>query len=348
MSNPVCLNLKVAHNCVIIDRNNCKGEKVNFLYIGLYYIPSHREEGKSFNKLVAIIRKEEKLSEKESETILKTVLPFLHMFNMLREGDNIKIAGQMQNYLRNSFLWYLKNKQTILENWQRRGTSKELIISNLLNHAPYFLKILEQRKVNLSKQNTSLELEATRIQPVSLILIKTMIGNESHLLHQWDQKSEAYQMIGGKIRLDENPIDAAKRELLEELSNTDLIDDVNFNIQKYLDDSIVKYEISNTYGALTKYEICIFHVVFKDAELELSKLDKWVSVAEIVNKRTNENEKIINTGKLLEDMNKGFFNHLPVSVNSIDTDYMSYLEVKPSLFGVKFDLKKYFKDKRIM
>lgn len=81
----------------------------------------------------------------------------------------------------------------------------------------------------------------------------------------------------------ENHFETAKRELLEELNNYDLIYGKDFILQSLNQNStpLRKLEISRTYGALTSYEFWLYSVKFNITNFNKSHINRWISLNEM-------------------------------------------------------------------
>lgn len=63
-----------------------------------------------------------------------------------------------------------------------------------------------------------------------LEVVGTMFFNDNKLLIDKPRKRTTYQMIGGKVEISETPIQAAIRECHEELGNSAIFDENNFEL----------------------------------------------------------------------------------------------------------------------
>lgn len=63
-----------------------------------------------------------------------------------------------------------------------------------------------------------------------LKVVGTMFFNDNKLLIDKPRKRTTYQMIGGKVEIGETPIQAAIRECHEELGNSAIFDENNFEL----------------------------------------------------------------------------------------------------------------------
>ena len=307
-------------------------------------IPSHREGSKSAEEIVNFVA--EKLSVHKEAVIGTTyaVLEFFNLFDLLYWENNVcQIKNQTSNYFRNSLCWYLENNQKLLANWDRPGVVKEITNSNILESAPVFLKIVEERRIALSKQS-HLDAGHSRTQPVVVTLIKGTDNDESYFLHQWDKKANQYELIGGKVRLDENHIDTARREIQEEVAKHDLVYEKDYSLKCLSEKPITRIEISRTYGALTLYEFWLYEVVFKTNNLVLTDDALWISIEEMKKGVTGSGKKIRDpeVHRIFDAEIPGGMEKLISSVEISkpkNSRLLDFLEIKPSLYGITVDVK---------
>jgi 8-oxo-dGTP pyrophosphatase MutT (NUDIX family) len=272
---------------------NSHGEVVKVLRA----IPSHRD---AFLTALEIAQKLDGVALPEALGFTRSVIAFLDFFGVLRwENGRCKITSQIPNYFRHSLIWYFTNHQSLLSNWDRSGTSRTIATDNLLDLAPYFLKILEEKRVELARRD-GLECGDSREQPVSVVLIKVTDKGTGRFLHQWDNRAEQYQLIGGRQREAESQVDAAAREFIEEVGATSLVRDRDFRLLQLTTSPIVSHELSRTYGALTRYEYSVYWVTMPSFDIVLPHDVAWISLSEMRAGRTASGRAIARLGHLLE------------------------------------------------
>lgn len=239
------------------------------------------------------------------------------------------------------------NHQKLLSNWERKGTAREIKVTNMLEMAPYFLKMMEQRRLELSERE-GISAGHSRFQSVALILIKGLEKGEIYFLHQWDTAAEQYQLIGGRQRPNESHFETAKRELHEEIIRHDLVYGRDYELTLLSNPSqpIKALEISRTFGALTAYEFWIYGVKFKFDQLRLSEIDRWISIDEMKKGITNRGSSISDP-KLYRFFDASLpsgIEGVPLSINVSQTEnYLDFIEMKPKLFGfLTIDIKGIF------
>lgn len=290
--------------------------QLSILSATLKAVPSHRERPQTRASLVQNISQSLAISHERADAALLVTLELLRLFDLIQESDDyVVLSGQVQTYCHNSLAWYLENGQEILSNWNRHGTAHEDIsLINLLEQAPYFLKSLEERRRELSVQK-NLPLVAAREQPCSVVLFKAVHDGQTYLLHQWDQKAERYQLIGGTQRSAEAPEQTATREALEEVAQAHLVVGKSLFISRSALDPIEEWDVSRTYGALTHYMITVFQATLVAPEFATSESDLWISLQEIVAGRTHLNAQIASLGSTITKLRPGFLESLPASMD---------------------------------
>jgi 8-oxo-dGTP pyrophosphatase MutT (NUDIX family) len=211
----------------------------------------------------------------------------------------VKTATEMQTYLKRSLSWYLRSGNAITSDWSRPGTSGDLEASVLLHNAPYFLKALEEKRLRIG-ETLALDVGWSRLQKVSICLIKKRVKSKIFILHQWDETARRFQMIGGKFEKGETPVKAAVRELKEEITRHALVEGRHFELLDLTATGpLVSCGVSPTYGALTRYETYVFHVAFQMPDLKLSKIDRWIPIGDIRKGRTSKGQEIASKDWLL-------------------------------------------------
>lgn len=281
----------------------------------LELIPTHKDLPKTPEYLIDELFTIHGVSKDRADMALHVSLDLLRLLNLIVESDgHIRLAGQTQTYCRNSLVWYIKNDQKILANWDRNGTANdEISLSNLLAQAPYFLKALEERRCELWSKNP-LPKVAAREQPCSVVLFKAMQEGKIYLLHQWDQKAECYQLIGGKQRPGEVAEQTAEREVLEEVAQAQLVPGKSLFLNRCALPPIEHWEISRTYGAVTHYVITVFQANLVTTNFQTSESDLWISVDEMLAGKTYNGRKVADLGKSIVKLQANFFSSLAVSM----------------------------------
>jgi 8-oxo-dGTP pyrophosphatase MutT (NUDIX family) len=315
----------------------------------LALIPEYRESPKPIEEIIAtVVQHTGALPELVEKEISSTII-FLNLFDVLDESDGCyKIKSRIPSYFIRSLTWYIKYDQPILSNWDRLGVARTVSTEDVVDKAPYFLKSMEKARLLLSQQK-NIDSGFSRSQSAALIFIKATKLNKTYFLHQWDERAQHFQLIGGKVRENELNIEAAKRELQEEISQHDLVCQRDYDIFCLgSSDEPIKYlEVSRTYGALTEYKFWLYTVRFKIARLNLSHQDRWISTDEMRQGLTKDKKKIFNSDlyRIFESSIAGGYESIQVSIKGaqIGENIWNTIEIKPSLFGlISIDLKALF------
>ena len=288
----------------------------------LMAVPSHREDAKSVLEIAQRVSNDTGVALEITLEVVKAVIVILDSFGVLNtSAEKFRMQDQTPNYFRLSLLWYLQHKQKIFSNWNRHGTARDIRVSSLLDQAAHFLKAMEHRRESLSRVH-NIELTPTRVQPVSIILVKAKMGEHAYFLHQWDQAAERYQPIGGKGRDNESHLETAKREFREEMSDHDIVYGKDYELDRVFD-SITEQEISRTYGSLTHYTISVYQAAFSTNKLNIGVSDRWLTIEEINNHKTRDGRDVSPFCSKLNALKPGFIERLPYSITLIESQTRS-------------------------
>jgi hypothetical protein len=240
--------------------------------------------------------------------IAYTTVMFLETFGIVRwRGELCQITTQIPTYFRNSFIWYLTNHQTLLSNWDKAGTADEVInFESLLDNAPYFLKLIENRRLILSQQ-LGIEPGCSRFETVAFDFIVAVDRGI---------RAQQFQLIGGRQKPNEDHFETAKRELQEELFRNELLYGRDYEITLLSKSPIEISDLSRTYGALTQYQFWLYSVTFKLRKLLLSESDRWISLNEIRSGITKDEKRVGDAEfyRLIDSKIPGGLHNLPSSI----------------------------------
>lgn len=308
-----------------------KEEKHQVVLRVLGALPSHRETPKTAEEISEFVVEDNSMHSEIINGVTIATLAFLDIFGVLEwKGNTCRLSHQIPDYFRCSLLWYFENHKQVLSNWAREGVAREINITNLLDTASYFVKLMEQKRLEISDKE-NIDSGASRIQPVSIILIKGEMEKKPYFLHQWDDRAEQFQLIGGRKREDELPLETAKRELQEEISQHNLVYDKDYKLilLQQSNTSISYKDVSRTYGAITAYEFWLYGVKLNLEELRLSPNDRWISQEEMKNGFTSTGKKIRDPQlyRLFDAHIVNGIESVPQSINICKTvDYMKFFE----------------------
>ena len=312
----------------------------------LEIVPSHRDSPKSAEEIANFVTNDKGANADVIYGMTTATIAFLDILGVLEwTGQSCRLSHQIPDYFRHSLHWYFNNNQQVLSNWTREGVARELGINNLLDTASYFVKLMEIKRLEIC-QKKKIGSGVSRIQSVSVILVKGVEKNKSYFLHQWDDRSEQFQLIGGRQRGEELPIDTAKRELHEEISRHNLVYGKNYELEQLTSTPIKFEDVSRTYGAITAYEFSIFGVKLNLEKLCLSPIDRWIPLEEMKNGVTSTGKNIRDPHiyRLFDANILNGFEGVPQSINIRQTvNYSDFIEIKPSVGWLgSIDLKGIF------
>ena len=270
----------------------------------LLRIPNSSEKAASISSLTGKINKE----------IIDPVVLFLKFFGSIRTRSSkageitIKSKTKISDLFHKSLARYIKTQKSIISNWEKLGVDQN---QNLIfNWGVDFLYQMESKRLLRHKDKKQI-----RTIIVSQVLIKAKVKGEKEpqFLMQFDNKAQKYQFVGGrKDPEDETAKDTMKRELSEELHLNKFILDQNYKLRSIAQD-IEYFQVSPTFGALTKYNFNLYEIEFDDYDLVLEPGDRWVSIEEIRDGYTLDN-KVIQSEDLDTTWTKIALRLPPVSV----------------------------------
>jgi len=285
----------------------------------LHSIPTHGEHPRSVSWIASRAAENASgQSQQEVELATSVLLLVLRTFDVIADDDGLyHCKGEMPTYFIRSLAWYLANDRQFVNNWERRGVGDDIAISELLDAAPYLLKIMEDKRLRLAGRN----LEPARVRRVVSVLLKTVVDGRSHFLFGWDQGAAQYQLIGTRMGADEAR-DAAAHGLIE-----GMVDDRGSQLERGRHFDVIRLEwdrplpmewiaVSRTVGALTRYEMWFYGARVTVGQLTLGEAYQWLTIDEMLAGRTRSGRR---TGdpSLYKAMNAGLAGGLegvPVSI----------------------------------
>ena len=253
-------------------------------------IPTHNEQPETVAQIAdTVFRRISGFPTHDLEPIVATTLAVLSTFDVLHVSDGrYRSRGEMPVYFLRSLAWYVGNGRTVVSHWTRRGVGEpDPSIKGLLDAAPYLLRVMEARRLQLGGTGVG----PTRRQRVVFVLVKTVVEGRVHILFEWDRPAAQYQLIGGRIG-DEAPETAAAQEFIEEMDVDHaqrLEEGRDFDIRGLDWDRPPPLDwsgISQTVGALTQYEVWAYSAHLKVAQLRLGEQHRWLTIGEILEGRT--------------------------------------------------------------
>jgi 8-oxo-dGTP pyrophosphatase MutT (NUDIX family) len=239
------------------------------------------------------------LSPARAEVIVRSAVAMLETFGVVvvTDGGHCRsIDDRTSLYFLRSLAWYFANQQPLIGNWTRRGASGAIPLESLLDSAPHFLRLMEMQRVGIGTERTGVA-EPLREQSVVFVLVKTVRDDDSHFLLEWDRPAGQYQLIGGRIDHNEDPLTAARREFMEELDVElgwpKLAHPRDFELELLTprDRPIRWAGISHTYGVWTEYVVWACHARLHVRTLKLGSQNRWLGMGELFDGVTRTGER---------------------------------------------------------
>lgn len=252
----------------------------------LALIPTHREPACDVHELARRLREAapHPPSPAEAEVIVRCWLTMLSVFDVFDpdERHGYRTRGQVASYFLRSLAWYVEKGLPLLGGWHTRGARNAPATNALLEHAPHFLRAMEQRRLQLAHAH-AVAVPPSRRQAAVFILIKGVLAGERFYLHRYDADAAQFQLIGGRTEPGETPFAAARRELEEEVGPGAVL---HPHPVLNPDAPIHITALSPTYGALTEYTFHLFTASLDGDALALTEPHRWLSVEAMLAGRT--------------------------------------------------------------
>lgn len=173
-----------------------------------------------------------------------------------------------------SYLFFFRKNHSLITDWERIGGEFKNP-EDLFDKGVRLLSLFEKKRSQFEGAYPLKELKVVK----ALIRAKDVVDKEYFLMHL-DEKSHYYQMIGGKIKNNESPLDALLREMNEEIPNFNLKHDKDFSIIELDQDFNEISFVSPKYGVITKYFVKQYYIQFIKP-LQLKGSLRWVSKEEL-------------------------------------------------------------------
>jgi hypothetical protein len=120
------------------------------LLASLAAIPTHHESHETRESISQRVASKLDIAPELAAAYVNSIAHLLGLFDALeQDGENLKLRNQITTYFKDSLAWYLATDNTLISNWDRLGTSRNLAISHLLDAAPYVFRIMEERRVTI-------------------------------------------------------------------------------------------------------------------------------------------------------------------------------------------------------
>ena len=240
--------------------------------LALKLIPTHRQNARTVAAMVG------ELGVDGAAGIIEATLMMLAAFGALQQhGDLVRSKDQRATYFIES-----------LRLWLEQADESETLIT------PELIRAMESQRMKQAEA-TGNSAQPTRSQAAAFVLIGCVINDEMCLLCQLDRQAGQYQLIGGRLEPGETAAQAAHREFLEEVGNTQmppLQADIDFELRALLDEPITLSALSPTYGALTGYAFHLFQARIAGRQLALGPDDAWIAATDLLRGRTEDGKQI--------------------------------------------------------
>jgi 8-oxo-dGTP pyrophosphatase MutT (NUDIX family) len=267
----------------------------------LELIPTHRDAVRTPEQISDALSHKLGISQAEASGVTSAVIGMLDLMGMLHldPAGGIRMLSQLPVYFARSLAWFAAHKMPLIDGWRRDGVplTAQLTREALFDHAPHVLSAIESRRIRLAIKH-GLNAEASRDQSAVVVLIGDPQSVERRYLHQFDARADQFQLIGGRIEPGETLLDAANREVCEEMgpaAKSPLRPGVDFTLQPLFgaNPALVTIETSQTYGALTRYTFYGCSATWASPPA-LGPSDRWISVSEALASRTHDGKRVGN------------------------------------------------------
>lgn len=252
----------------------------------LALIPAHRDQPKSPADLATALARQAGVPVEFASGAVSAVLDMLDAMGALQHRDEgVRFDGQLPGYVARSLGWFSRHGLRVFDGW--RGSARQSAV-----HA---LARLERQRVEQAAAH-GLSAEPIREQHAAVVLIKAGVDGKPCYLHQYDARAQQYQLIGGRIEPDETPLQAAEREVIEEVGPAQaapLASGREFVLAPiHAGNAVLQIEdVSATYGALTHYTFFAFRAEFA-ATPQLGAHDRWVSLDDMQRGHTHDGHRL--------------------------------------------------------
>lgn len=241
-------------------------------------------------------------NQNQCESCILMIVNFLELFGLLSvenryERNYIKLSSEVSKLMILSLKEYFENDLKLIDHWDEvKGLYTELN-ENTMFSGTTFLYEMERQRINALDNPKPI-----KYGDVAKVFIKSKIKGEDCFLFQFDSNVSQYKLIGGMKKSSDKDIRAAMiREIKEELHKSNMIFNKDYKLTKISE--INQKLLSKKFGAYCEYNITFFHAYnIENKKLKLSNLDRWISVSEIKNGRTNDDQEIFPIEKSLLDL----------------------------------------------
>jgi len=126
----------------------------------------------------------------------------------------------------------------------------------------------------------------------TLVLIKVIAHGWSFFLQHWDEAASQYQFFGGQLKPAEDPIEAARRELTEELTPSPGGKPLWFDLTLLTPQPIEIEGSSPTYAVHTAYRFWICDAVLRRGRLYVSERERWIGEGDLLSSERTDAQSL--------------------------------------------------------
>lgn len=220
------------------------------------------------------------------QTIGQGLAAMLQVWGAVEISDSgIRAASQPAYYFIHSLAAWAETPGQVITDWSQEAGA---MAGEGLRHGASLVHLLEHER--LARDPAAPAIRA--IAAAQILIVRP--GQSPHFLAQWDARATAFQLIGGRQKVDgdwHEPIaQTALREVEEELHGQVSHGAGDFRLERLAAFAGDK-RVSPSFGALTAYHFT-FYQAFDLPPLRLDDCDRWLSRAELIAGRTQDGQPV--------------------------------------------------------
>src|SRR5262249_23903213 len=184
------------------------------------------------------------------EVLVRSVLIVLQPFGLLRETNGIiSRRSEVERAALRSIARMIRANTVLITDWT--GLVAETTrAEDVLLRGSRFLWTIERRRLARDDKDPTSE------EKISRVVIKAETGDHSpYFLMFFGKHRQRFQLVGGKVESNEGPLDAAKREIDEEVRPA--APQLEYQLSGPSEDLDFLYQSTRT-GAFTKFHVYHF------------------------------------------------------------------------------------------
>lgn len=185
-----------------------------------------------------------------------------------------------------SFANLIRAEQCVVSDWHRRGADCQ-DPSAILDRGVRLLALVEERRAREADAAPLARMEISKA-----IITGTMATGDRAYLMILNDASHCYQLIGGRLRADEDPDTAMHREIAEEMPHNHAEQVTDYVVERIRPEPVPTTFVSPTSGCLTRFEQYYYHVRFLGV-VRLSPNHRWISGREFLASQTDDGCRVI-------------------------------------------------------